>query len=218
MGALARLSLVEILLLGAWALAVYIGLIRGTARLLAATQASRLVLRWAHWGSVGFVLGCGLACGLGGWLIRYPGVFMAVFIGSGWLAGVRMLRGGVPGSRNVWAAWQSWGTLPAALLIALGWLLLVRFDPVYRRGNVTVKVVRHFTLSDKRYFALVFYRDQTPWFEEAVGQVADFCPDGNGYWYDEWWSVVYNVTYDTPARTVTIYRYGSQPVTLSFQP
>jgi hypothetical protein len=212
MGALLLVMLLTAILLQL----IYIGLIWGVVCVLPATETSRRLMQWGYWSSVGFVFCCWLAYALSGWLIRFPTFFIVIFIGSGWLAGVRQRLGLVEPHLNGWAALHRWVCLPFALVIAQWWFAYHWYKPAYHDNNVTVGVTEDFVLSSTN--TLVFLRNRNALFEVETGRIGNYFPDGNVYWRRDWWGSVRAVTVDMQARTVTICKPGQRPITLSFQP
>lgn len=208
----------EILLLLLVLLAAYIGLIRIGARGLRA-PGCRPWVAWAYWGSLGFVLLCWLTYTFGGWIPRFPILFIVVFVGSGWLAGVRARLGAVSAGLGGWLTVHSWCCLPVALLLALGWVLVIRYEPVYRDDNMAVVVSDDTGLrSNDQSWKLTFYQNRSELFEVELGRTSTYSHQGRELWRDEWWRDVRAVSLDTHTQTVTIRKCcGQQPLTLNYQ-
>ena len=196
--------------------AAYVGLGRAVGRKLGNTSSNRQVLSWAYGGSVGFVLSCWLAYTLGGWVFRFPLLFITVFIGSGWLAGLRRRLGWVAAPLRGWAALHSWSTLPSAAVLALCWGIGLGDKPLYGDDTAAVDISEDFHLSDDRSWTLTFYQ-RNGLFEAKMGQTR-LAAYEQEYWRPEWWNEVTWVYFDAQAGNTTVHRCcGASPTVISYR-
>lgn len=202
-------------------LTAYFGLMRVLAGVLRTNEFSQHCLAWAYWGGSSLVLACWLAYTCGGWIPRFPVLFIVAFVGSGWLAGVRARLGVASAGLRTWLMVHSWCCLPAALLLALGWAFVIDYEPVYRDDSMAVELADDTPLfSDDRAWKLTFYQSRSELFEVALGETRTHVIPGPGpeFWREEWWRDVEAVTPDAQAQTVTIRKCcGQLPLRLKYQ-
>lgn len=208
----------EVLLAILLVLAAYFGLMRVFAGVLRTTEFGQQWVKWAYWGGSSLVLACWLAYTLGGWTPRFPGLFIVVFVGSGWLAGVRARLGVASEGLRTWLTMHSRACLPLALLQTLGWAFIIDYEPVYRDDEVAVELADITMFSNHRSWKLTFYQSRSTLFEVALGETRTYVTQGPEFWDKEWWRDVEAVTPDAQAQTITIRKCcGQPPLMLKYQ-
>ncbi|MFD1875560.1 energy transducer TonB [Hymenobacter bucti] len=153
------------------ACAVYLALIGGLPRLLA--EETLPLLRWLHWGSSVLCLLALVvpALTLGSWTFRSLGLFCAVLLGSGLLAGVRrrLQVTRVPLLATTQAVLVG---LAAPVLLGLS-LDSTSSEVAYTDGSYTVTVKEGFSLMDNDPVPaeLELYRSRLLFFDQYLGHI-----------------------------------------------
>jgi hypothetical protein len=195
--------------------ALYVGLIRGFAYVLApADEPDSLAasqLRWLHWLVTGSALLC-LVLVTGELGLHYPLFTVAWLLGGGVLAGGRLrLHQLLPQERS-WAKAQVWilGLLSPLLV---GAALISSSDVVFQSASARVEVDRSFALeADEDYGQIRFYQTTYFLFHEQVGELrqkemGSIAAIGTMF-SRTWWAEVQAVGLDPKNREAQVFFAG----------